>query len=85
SGKSIGDSGVGEILKSRGFYAGRIGVPLDLAVVTNRDMTENAQVLARENGVQVFGRGFLSQELTTHRISIADVLQAEEKRLGSAY
>jgi len=80
SNKPIGDTPIGEILKSKGYYENKYQNSFSLAVVTNNRFNENAEIMAKTNGVQIYDRFQLSQYIKEHPLTLDEIIKMERKR-----
>lgn len=81
SGKTVGDAPVGEILKSKGYYADLYETSFNLAIVSNNDFSSGAHLTAKSNAVRIYHRTDLQEYLEVHPITMYEVRQKEESRL----
>ncbi len=77
---NIGDSALGEVLKSKGFYKDMYSEEFQLAVVTNSHFTDNARDLAKKNKIKLFGRSDLIKLINEFQVTFDEVLQADYNR-----
>lgn len=79
--RAVGDSSVGDILKSRGFYQKKFRQPFSLAIVTNQYLTTSAAELAVENGIQIFTREALKELLNANNLYLPELHETERNRM----
>jgi SNF2 family DNA or RNA helicase len=79
----IGDTVVGEILRSRGFYEQRYQTSFSLGIVTNQILTPSALNFARSNKVEVFDRTEISRLLRRSPLYLTDIREMEQRRLSN--
>lgn len=79
--KAVGDSSVGDILKSRGFYEKKFQRPFSLAIATNRALTSSAAELAHGNNIQVYARDALESLIRSNNLYLNELHETERCRL----
>ena len=80
SSKLVGDSAVGEVLKSRGYYENAYQRPFSLAIVCNKSLTHNAKDLAAQNGIGIVDRARISDLISNYPIYVNEQHAAERNR-----
>ena len=64
---------VNEIIESKPYYEEKYGINFELAVITNRTFNREAHQLCRKNGVQMYERNWICENLEKHPVTWSDV------------
>ncbi|HWP47709.1 MAG TPA: SNF2-related protein [Candidatus Limnocylindrales bacterium] len=79
----VGDTAIGEILKSKGFYEQRYQTSFSLGIVTNQTLTQSALNLAQLNKVYVFDRTEILRFLEVSPLYLTEIKEMEQCRLSN--
>ena len=76
----INDSAIGEVLKAKGYYKNLYDERFYLTVATNSMLNENAKIMSKNNGINIYDRANIKKFLGHEKLFLSEISSIEEKR-----